>query len=146
MDPSGMNACGQARYKKIQASEQALGELERRLDDPMGFSEDFLLKLVSDNRDTEFGRQHGFADIHSVEDYQRQVPLSTYDDYADAIYRMTEMGEKNIITAYPVNHFNKSSGSMGNPKRIPLSDPGMATTVKYAGGAQPRAVEAFLRG
>ena len=129
-----MNACGQARYKKIQGSERTLAELEHRLDDPMQFSEEFLLKLVQDNKDTEFGRQHGFADIHSIADYQRRVPLSTYDDYADAIYRMTEKGETNIITAYPVHHYNKSSGSMGNPKRIPLSDPAMATAAKYAAG------------
>ena len=41
-----------------------------------------------------------FDQIHSVEDYIKQVPLTEYDTYEPYIERMTQ-GEKNLITAYP---------------------------------------------
>ena len=53
-------------------------------------SRELLLKIVRDNRDTEYGRAHHFSEIKSIEDYKRLVPLSTYDDYAPYIERMRE--------------------------------------------------------
>ena len=61
------------------------------------------------------------ANIKTIKEYQEKVPITTYDDYAEYIYRMTEKGEDNLITVYDVNHYAKSSGTMGNPKRIPVS-------------------------
>ncbi len=40
-----------------------------------------LLKLVRLARDTKFGRDHGFATIRTVADYQCQVPLRRYEDF-----------------------------------------------------------------
>src|SRR5262249_16821994 len=37
------------------------------------------LKLVRQARDTRFGRDHRFATIGNIHDYQRQVPLRDYD-------------------------------------------------------------------
>ncbi|MBT7293962.1 MAG: auxin-regulated protein [Rhodospirillaceae bacterium] len=39
-----------------------------------------LLKLVGKAAGTRFGRDHGFADIHSVEDFQARVPLCRFED------------------------------------------------------------------
>ena len=105
--------------------------LERMTLAPMKAQEDFLMGLLRDNKDTEFGRKYDFASIHSIEEYRRRVPVSSYDDYAEAIYRMVEKGEKNLLTAYPVNHYSKSSGTMGNPKRIPFSDRAAGLTSDY---------------
>lgn len=97
--------------------------LQKRFDemaeDPMRYNRELLFRLLRDNKDTEFGKEHGFSDITTIEEYRRRVPLSTYKDYEDAIRRMTENGETNIITAYPVTVYAKSSGTTGNPKRIP---------------------------
>ena len=40
-----------------------------------------LLRLVRRAQDTRFGRDHGFASIRSVADFQRQVPLRRFEDY-----------------------------------------------------------------
>ena len=77
-----------------------------------------LLRILEQNKDTEYGRKYGFADIHSIEEYQKKVPVSVYDDYAGYILRMSEDGEENLITSGKVVHYNKSSGTVGNPKRI----------------------------
>lgn len=83
---------------------------------------DFLLNLIKNNKDTEIGRQKDFESIKTVDEFRKRMPISTYDDYAEAIYRMSEKGESNVITAYPVTHFSIAFESMGNPKRIPYSE------------------------
>lgn len=79
-----------------------------------------LRRLMEDNKDTEYGRKYGFAGISSTEDYQRQVPISDYPDYEEAIGRM-ERGEEEILTSYEVKHYIMTSGSTGRQKRIPLT-------------------------
>lgn len=78
------------------------------------------MRVVRDNKDTEYGKKYHFDQIHSVEDYKRLVPFSIYDDYALDIQKMVN-GETNLITVYPINHYAMSSGSAGNPKSIPVS-------------------------
>ena len=89
--------------------------------DPMKYNEKLLMQILDDNKDTEYGKKFDFKNIKTIEDYQNKIPITTYDDYADYIFRMTENGEENLITNYEVDHYAKSSGTMGNPKRIPTS-------------------------
>ena len=99
--------------------------------DPMKYNTELLMKILDDNKDTEYGKKYDFANIKSVEEYQNKVPVTDYDSYADYIYRMTENGEKNLLTAYEVVHYAKSSGTMGNPKRIPVTTRSQEINVKY---------------
>lgn len=88
--------------------------------DAVRISRENLRRLMEDNKDTEYGRKYGFAGISSTEDYQRQVPISDYPDYEEAIGRM-ERGEEEILTSYKVKHYIMTSGSTGRQKRIPLT-------------------------
>ena len=72
------------------------------------------------NQHTDYGRRFNFASIHSVEDYQDLVPLTTYDDYVSDIERIAN-GESNILTAQPVQMFELSSGSTSASKLIPYT-------------------------
>lgn len=101
---------------------RVMKRLQQITTSPMEAQKKFLQTLLSDNRDTEFGKKYDFASIRSIEQYRERIPVSSYDDYAEAISRMTEKGETNILTVYPVSHYSKSSGTMGNPKHIPFSD------------------------
>lgn len=121
MDASDLTPVGKLQYKAIMEGEEVYKNLMKMSEDPMKYNEELLLKLIEDNKDTEYGKKYDFANIKSIEDYQKKVPITTYDDYAEYIYRMTEKGEKNLISAYDITHYAKSSGTMGNPKRIPLS-------------------------
>lgn len=117
-----LSPCGQANYQKAAGGIPIWQKLEEMTQDPMEHNRELLMEILQANKGTEFGKKYGFADIHTVEEYQQRVPVSRYDDYAEAIYRMTEKGEENLICADPIHHYNKSSGTMGNPKRIPMSD------------------------
>ena len=94
-------------------------------------SRELLMQIVRDNRDTEYGRRYHFDRIRSIEDYKRLVPFSTYDDYAPYIERMVNNGEKNLITTYPIVQYAETSGSIGVPKKIPVSKQSMEIYTKY---------------
>ncbi len=108
--------------KNAEDGKQILADLREKSSHPMEVNEALLMRILDMNKDTEYGKKYHFADIHSIEDYRKMVPVTTYDNYADYILRMTENGEENLLTACPIHHYNKTSGTMGAPKRIPLSD------------------------
>lgn len=98
-------------------------ELEVFLEDcerAIEISEANLHKLMEDNKDTEYGKQWGFAAIKNMEDYQRRVPVSVYSDYEEYVEQMC-LGKENLLTSYDIKHFILSSGSTGIQKRIPLT-------------------------
>ena len=131
IDPSKLTPMGQLNLKNYAEGKRVLAELEEMTRDPMRYNTELLMRILRDNKDTEYGRRYGFAEIDSVEEYQRRVPITMYDDYAGYIYRMTEGCETDLITSYHVGHYAKSSGTMGNPKRIPVSDESVAVLDRY---------------
>ena len=88
---------------------------------PKTFNHALLFRLLKDNANTEYGKKYGFGEITTLEEFKARVPFSTYDDYAPYIERMIDNDEKDLITAYPIVHYAVSSGSVGVPKRIPVS-------------------------
>ncbi|MDG3003008.1 GH3 family domain-containing protein [Paludisphaera mucosa] len=48
--------------------------------DPFAEQRRTLRRLLAYARGTRFGRDHGFAEIRSIEAYQRRVPIRTYED------------------------------------------------------------------
>jgi hypothetical protein len=79
-----------------------------------------LLGYVASNRDTAFGRVHGFGGIRTVEDYQARVPLATYDDFEPLIQRIAD-GEAGVLTADRVERLVPSGGSTSAAKLIPFT-------------------------
>ncbi len=108
-----------------------LAELDEYCANARKASTELLMRLVRDNAQTEYGKKYDFANICSIEEYKQKVPLSTYDDYAAAIEKMVT-GEKNLITAYPVMHYAVTSGSVDNPKNIPVTQETLDIYEKYA--------------
>lgn len=81
---------------------------------------DILMNYVRRNKDTEYGRKYHFSEINSYEDYCKNVPLTTYEDYEAYIEKIAS-GEKKILTDEPVNLFELTSGSSGGKKLIPYT-------------------------
>ena len=114
-----------------QKGKKSLKEMMRNCARANDLSREMLMKIVQDNKDTEYGKRYHFDRIHSVEDYKRLVPFTTYDDYAPYIERMVDKGEKNLITVYPIVQYAETSGSIGVPKKIPVSRQSMNIYTKY---------------
>ena len=94
--------------------------VRNRLEDitysPMRSQEEFVMRLMRENANTEYGRQHGFEHIHSLDEFRRYIPLTTYDDYTTYIERIAE-GERNVLTAY----FTELLSTSGGYKKLPQS-------------------------
>lgn len=90
-----------------------------------------MLDLLKKNADTEYGKKYHFDEITTIEEYKEKVPFSIYDDYAPYIERMIE-GEAGLITNDPVVHYALTSGSVDNPKRIPVSEQTVKLYREYA--------------
>ncbi len=81
---------------------------------------ELLRRYLHVNQDTEYGRNYQFAHIRSASQYQKDVPLTAYDDYSGYIQRIGE-GDMSILTAEPVRMFELSSGSTAASKLIPYT-------------------------
>lgn len=74
-----------------------------------------LRKILSDNRDTGYGKAYGFTAIRSEGAYQDKVPLTDYADYGN-------LGrEPGYYTAYPAACTLSTSGTTGVPKEFCLT-------------------------
>jgi hypothetical protein len=92
----------------------------RALRNVEGTQRALLLRLLRHNADTEIGRRYGFDTIHSVAEYQARVPLSTYEDYSEAVERIGA-GERGVLTVDPVLLMEPTSGSTAATKLIPYT-------------------------
>ncbi|MBQ9010490.1 MAG: GH3 auxin-responsive promoter family protein [Clostridia bacterium] len=101
---------------------KSVHELDGKSKDAVNISEKLLFRLLDENKDTVYGKKYGFADIHSIEEYKEKVPFSDYDTYEPYIKQMTEENAENLITVRKPYHYALSSGSVGVPKHIPVSE------------------------
>jgi hypothetical protein len=84
--------------------------------------EDTLLRLVRHSQHTRFGRDHDFARIRSVRDYQARVPLRDYDSFWTEYWQPAFPRLENITWPGPIPYLALSSGTTtGSTKYIPVS-------------------------
>ncbi|WP_437507722.1 GH3 auxin-responsive promoter family protein [Sorangium sp. So ce1099] len=83
-------------------------------------NERLLQRILERHQHTEFGRRHRFSAIRSASDFQRAVPLGTYDAFRADIERVAR-GERNVLTADPVTAFALTSGTTGTQKLVPFT-------------------------
>ena len=83
--------------------------------------QDVLTKLLTAAKDTDWGRNYDFRSIQSYEDFQRRVPIQTYDDVKLYVQEMID-GEQNILWPSDIHYFAKSSGTTSDKSKfLPLS-------------------------
>ena len=92
-----------------------------------------LEHLIHSAKDTEYGREHGFATTKGYEDFVRYNPVNTYEELKVQIDRMRQ-GEKNVLWPGRVKWYAKSSGTTNDKSKfIPVSQEGLQK-IHYAGG------------
>lgn len=82
--------------------------------------QDWLRKLVSNARDTDFGKDHGFEDITSHEDFKKQVPIRDYEGLRPYVEKVLE-GSRNVLWPGKPIYFAKTSGTTSGAKYIPIT-------------------------
>lgn len=116
---------------------------EQATKDPVATQQQLLRQIISQNRDTEYGRAYKFATIQTLDDFRQNVPVVGYEAISHYIDRVTQ-GETNVLTAEAPLLFAQTSGTTGDPKYIPVTPTcrkggGMKVWMHYARLAHPRA-------
>jgi sterol desaturase/sphingolipid hydroxylase (fatty acid hydroxylase superfamily) len=88
--------------------------------DPMRGQRALLAQILRANRDTAFGRAHGFDTIGNHAQFQARVPVHDYEALRPYVDAEIGRGEQ-ALTAEPPLHYLRTSGTTGRPKDVPLT-------------------------
>jgi hypothetical protein len=93
---------------------------EEATHDPSKAQQRVLAEIIERNRATAYGRAHGFAEVASVAQWRKHVPVVDYEDLRPWVDRMAR-GEEDVLTAEVPLLFARTSGTAGEPKLIPVT-------------------------
>jgi hypothetical protein len=93
-----------------------------------------LKNLIAHARHTAFGKEHGFNDITSYEDYKKAVPVRDYEQLKHYIERIKK-GERDILWKGKPIYFAKTSGTTSGVKYIPISKESISNHINTARNA-----------
>lgn len=79
-----------------------------------------LMRIVRQAQHTAFGRDHGFDNIQSYDDFKKQVPVRDYEALKPYIDRILQ-GEANVLWKGKPAYLAKTSGTTSGVKYIPIS-------------------------
>jgi hypothetical protein len=82
--------------------------------------EKILKNIVKTAANTEFGKEHGFENIKSYDDFKKQIPVRDYELLKPYIEKIKE-GKQNILWKGKPLYFAKTSGTTSGVKYIPIS-------------------------
>ncbi|WP_462251200.1 GH3 auxin-responsive promoter family protein [Ferruginibacter sp.] len=91
-------------------------------------------QLIKTAAKTEFGKEHGFADIKTYEDFVKQVPIRDYEAFKVYIERIKE-GKHNVLWKGQPIYFAKTSGTTSGVKYIPISKESIPNHINTARNA-----------
>ena len=94
--------------------------LERLARDPDAAQQKVLARLLAANRETTFGREHGFDTIGDHATFQSRVPVQDYEMLRPYIDNQRLTGTPALTAESPV-FYAQTSGTTGKPKHIPLT-------------------------
>jgi hypothetical protein len=88
---------------------------------PVDIQKETFLDLINKAKYTWWGKKYNYDKILSISDFQKAVPLQTYDDIRPYIERLRE-GEPNLLWPGQVKWFAKSSGTTSDKSKfIPVT-------------------------
>ncbi|MCM3880832.1 MAG: GH3 auxin-responsive promoter family protein [Vicinamibacterales bacterium] len=94
--------------------------VEKRTSAPDAAQSNVLATLLFGNRDTRFGREHGFHDIDGPKRFRERVPVQDYEQLRPYIDEQRRTGNPSL-TKEPPLFYAQTSGSTGLPKYIPIT-------------------------
>ncbi|MDE3235904.1 MAG: GH3 auxin-responsive promoter family protein [Bacteroidota bacterium] len=96
--------------------------------------EEIFKGLIKTARDTEFGKDHQFQDIHTYEDFKKRVPLRDYEQFKPYIQKIKE-GKHNILWKGKPIYLAKTSGTTSGVKYIPITKDSIPNHINSARNA-----------
>jgi len=88
---------------------------------PFDVQKDTLFRLLERAGNTVIGKELGFSEIRTIDQFQRQVPVHSYDELKHYVSRIMK-GEQNLLWPSEIKWFAKSSGTTSDKSKfIPVS-------------------------
>jgi hypothetical protein len=94
--------------------------LARLADNPDAAQARVLARILRANRDTDFGREHRFDNIASIEDFRAAVAIHDFEALRRYVDRQRRTGRLALTCEQP-RFYAHTSGSTGQPKHIPIT-------------------------
>lgn len=103
--------------------DRSLTELDLRRKNclaPRGIFDQTFLDILGEARETYFGRKHGLAQVRTMADWKKAMPIRCYPEYKPYIDKLVD-GDTNVLTRSEPYALLRTSGSTGIPKLIPTT-------------------------
>jgi hypothetical protein len=94
--------------------------VERLTHAPDRAQRDVLTRIITANRDTRFGRDHGFGTVQTPVEFQRRVPIQDYESLRPYIEDQRRTGTP-ALTAEAPSFYAQTSGTTSKPKHVPIT-------------------------
>lgn len=106
----------------VQRAVRDLARYDKAVRTPRAIQQQFLFDQLQRERDTSYGRDHGFAGIHTLADFRHQVPIQRYEDLEPYIERVKQGETSALFHRQRVRMFALTSGTTQSRKFIPVTD------------------------
>jgi hypothetical protein len=108
--------------------------IRREMLTPIEDQESILKQLIKIGRNTEFGKDHGFANVNTYEEFKKAVPIRDYEQMKLYIEKI-KAGKHNILWKGRPIYFAKTSGTTSGIKYIPITKESIANHINTARNA-----------
>lgn len=98
---------------------------------PVKTQQKVFLRLIAAARDTQFGRDHDFGNLHSHSHFVDKVPVRDYEGLKNYIDEVVS-GKENVLWPGKPLYFAKTSGTTSGAKYIPLTKESMPYHIEAA--------------
>ena len=95
-------------------------ETQKWANNPVETQQKVFENLIKSAKNTVFGKDHGFENISTFQEFAQKVPVRDYEDLKPYVERVVQ-GEKNILWKGKPLYFAKTSGTTSGAKYIPLT-------------------------
>ena len=99
---------------------KTIRQYRNQCSDPRTTQDQLLNDIIRKNENSVYGSKFGFNKIKSFGNFQRDLPITTYEDIVEYIDAALEGHESQLTAETPV-FFAKTSGTTGKPKYIPVT-------------------------
>ena len=89
--------------------------------DPAKAQQEVLHRLLKGYAQTDYGTQHGAAQIETIADYRRAFPVATYEDYRPLIQRVMAGEVSLLLNEQPIGWAITRGTTKGESKFIPMT-------------------------
>ena len=115
-------------------AKRVVSKIEKWSNNPIETQQKVFARLISEAKETAFGKDHGFKNIQSTSDFAENVPIRDYESLKPYVDRVVS-GEENILWPGKPLYFAKTSGTTSGAKYIPITENSMPNHINAARNA-----------